>query len=756
MFKVKERDLRSYELALQGAYSKNSNVDISMVKFQNYDNDNATVWDMAAISMRDHDGNTLESGRGDLVFYTSPGQSVLHERARILYNGNIGVNTPTPQFQFDVNGSLRAQSYVNLPSATLGITGITRLNDTISTSTTTAATPSLVKSVYDYAQGLSNWIALVESNLNGFEAALATAESQSNLVYYPIENTDTWLKITGLSNDMTYANSAIAILESDVADLQQSTTTLNTLFNDLSDSTSSNLAYTLNISQTTSSSLASTQAYVATFSNALSSLSNYTYTYISKERIDALAIYTLCNVATIDASLTALEAFHTTLSNATFNLVQSNASLQSRVSVLEHHDSNLTSITAVNSSNIVSLTSTTSSLDARTAALTTSTTATQALLASLSNAFITHQSDSASFSNWVVDQLAQHEHDILTESNYTRAAISELATVFTTASNDTASRFTTLSNALTTTTTDLATLSNATHTSLYNTHASLSTLSNAVFTVTSALADDVLTINTNLTAFSNAISTTVQSTDARLETLSNAHVTWSNEVVNELIAVSMEVVTLSNTTQSTFTSLTSSLSSLSNYVYTHSNTGTSTTTLLSLPFTTAPTTGTSNSNIVYSDRNDGLLKMITPSNAIFTLGPYFINQHNYLFTEDTNTGISASIANTFVDKIRWTSPALAAGTYRIAFSAATYCTTANQKTGQVNCWINNSNAPWSQNGITFAQGGTGASNYSYGVSDFTVRNLTAGTHVFGVNFAPTTGTTTLFCTRAIVELWRLA
>jgi trimeric autotransporter adhesin len=749
MFKVKERDLRSYELALQGAYSKNSNVDISMVKFQNYDNDNATVWDMAAISMRDHDGNTLESGRGDLVFYTSPGQSVLHERARILYNGNIGVNTPTPQFQFDVNGSLRAQSYVNLPSATLGITGITRLNDTISTSTTTAATPSLVKSVYDYAQGLSNWIALVESNLHGFEAALATAESQSNLVYYPIENTDTWLKITSLSNDMTYANSAIAILESDVADLQQSTATLNAFFNDLSDSTSSNLAYTLNISQTTSSSLASTQAYVATFSNALSSLSNYTYTYISKERIDALAIYTLCNVTTIDASLTALEASHATLSNATFNLVQSNASLQSRVSVLEHHDSNLANITSLNSSNIVSLTSTTSSLDARTTALTTSTSATQAQLASLSNAFITHQSDNASFSNWVVDQLAQHDNDLLAESNYTHAAISELATVFTTASNDTASRFTTLSNALTTTNIDLTTLSNATHTSLSNTHTSLSTLSNVVFTVTSALADDVFTINTNHATFSNAISTTLQSTDARLETLSNAHVAWSNDVVNEFIAVSMEVVTLSNSTQSIFTSL-------SNYVYTLSNTGTSTTALLSLPFTTPPTTGTPSSNMVYSDSNDGLLKMITPCNAVFTLGPYFINQHSYLFTEDTNTSISASIANTFVDKIRWTSPALAAGTYRIAFSAATYCTTANQKTGQVNGWINNSNAPWSQNGITFAQGGTGASNTTYGVSDFTVRNLNAGTHVFGVNFAPTTGTTTLFCTRAIVELWRLS
>lgn len=117
MFKTFNKDFTSNNIYIQGSFSKDSNADIAGILFQNYDNDTSTVYNMCKIAMRDSFGSTTSNGVGDMAFYSSSGNNALSEVMRITHNKRIGILTPSPNFTLDVNGTVNAIGYNNLPLA---------------------------------------------------------------------------------------------------------------------------------------------------------------------------------------------------------------------------------------------------------------------------------------------------------------------------------------------------------------------------------------------------------------------------------------------------------------------------------------------------------------------------------------------------------------------------------------------------------------------------------------------------------------
>jgi hypothetical protein len=74
----------------------------------------------------------------------------------------------------------------------------------------------------------------------------------------------------------------------------------------------------------------------------------------------------------------------------------------------------------------------------------------------------------------------------------------------------------------------------------------------------------------------------------------------------------------------------------------------------------------SNKTTIYHDSNDNLLKMIQgASNATFTLGPYFVNQH-YYYSSYTNSTLTTTASATLGTKLTYTTPiSVPAGLYRM-------------------------------------------------------------------------------------------
>ena len=121
MFKTLSKDYKDTYVYVQGAFSKNSNHDISGVVFQNYDDDTRLTYNMAAVTVKDNYGNNVNNGYGNLVFHTCPGDNNLTERLRILHDGRVGINTQDPQSLLHVNGDLRVASRVICDSLQVGL-----------------------------------------------------------------------------------------------------------------------------------------------------------------------------------------------------------------------------------------------------------------------------------------------------------------------------------------------------------------------------------------------------------------------------------------------------------------------------------------------------------------------------------------------------------------------------------------------------------------------------------------------------------
>lgn len=90
MFKTLSKDASSNTVVIQGAISNDSNADISRLLLQNYDDDTATTYDMAAICARDAFGDSERDGTGDLILQTAS-NGVLRDSVRVDHSGNLHV-----------------------------------------------------------------------------------------------------------------------------------------------------------------------------------------------------------------------------------------------------------------------------------------------------------------------------------------------------------------------------------------------------------------------------------------------------------------------------------------------------------------------------------------------------------------------------------------------------------------------------------------------------------------------------------------
>lgn len=134
MFKTTALDNKPNFLYVQGALAQKSNNDLAGLVLQNFDNDTKITYTMASIVLQDHDGNSQHNGRGDLIFKTSPGESVLNEVLRVTHGGRVGIQTSNPEYDVHIRGSVFAETYCNLPLSNLQSQITSLSNSTVSLS----------------------------------------------------------------------------------------------------------------------------------------------------------------------------------------------------------------------------------------------------------------------------------------------------------------------------------------------------------------------------------------------------------------------------------------------------------------------------------------------------------------------------------------------------------------------------------------------------------------------------------------------
>jgi hypothetical protein len=106
MFRVRNLNGTSNSIYIQGSYAEDKTKDIAGITLANYDLDTSNYYNMAAMSMRDHYGDSSNNGYGDLLFLTNINGSNLTEKMRILYDGKVGIGTSNPTHKLDIAGDL--------------------------------------------------------------------------------------------------------------------------------------------------------------------------------------------------------------------------------------------------------------------------------------------------------------------------------------------------------------------------------------------------------------------------------------------------------------------------------------------------------------------------------------------------------------------------------------------------------------------------------------------------------------------------
>jgi hypothetical protein len=128
---------------IQGARNNDALQPIASVVLQNYDFDSRKIYNMGALSVVDHFGNTI-NGFGDVIIRTSGDSSNLTERMRVMYNGNVMIGSGYSNARLNVDQDIYAVGYCNL------------LTSELIASDHKAASASLVTNVNSTAEWASN------------------------------------------------------------------------------------------------------------------------------------------------------------------------------------------------------------------------------------------------------------------------------------------------------------------------------------------------------------------------------------------------------------------------------------------------------------------------------------------------------------------------------------------------------------------------------------------------------------------------
>ncbi len=298
MFRTTALDNKPNFLYVQGALAQKSNNDLAGLVLQNFDNDTKSTYNMASIVLQDHDGNSQQNGRGELIFKTSPGESILNEVVRITHAGFVGINTSNPIVNLHVRGSLYADVYCNLPLQSV------------------SSNDSQYESLSNVVAGLSNSTSNLQTQFVSLSnSTMSLSNSTSNLQ----------TQFVSLSNSTVSLSNSTVSLSNVVSSLSNSTSNLKTQFVSLSNSTVSLSNSTVSLSNVVSSlsnSTSNLQTQFVSLSNSTVSLSNSTSNLQSRFVSLSNSTVSLSN-STLGLSnqFAGLSNQFAGLSNATSNLI---------------------------------------------------------------------------------------------------------------------------------------------------------------------------------------------------------------------------------------------------------------------------------------------------------------------------------------------------------------------------------------------------------------------------------------------------
>ena len=145
---------------------------------------------------------TGSSGIGDLAFSTRNDATTCVEKMRILANGNVGINTASPAYVLDINGSANVTSFYI--GGTQVTSTATQLNYTNVTPGTASATKALVVDLNNDIANINNFTAL---NLTGTlqTAAQANVTSLGTLTALTVSGSVSYTSTTASTSETTGA-----------------------------------------------------------------------------------------------------------------------------------------------------------------------------------------------------------------------------------------------------------------------------------------------------------------------------------------------------------------------------------------------------------------------------------------------------------------------------------------------------------------------------------------------------------------------
>ena len=784
MFKTIFKDNANNNIIVQGARSKNVSSNIATLLFQNFDDDVDTVFNMGSIGVRDHFGNSACNGYGDLVFETGMGEDVtntgngnengngngnggvksrkavntLYERARLTYDGRLGIGTTTPQHPLHVEGTAQC---THIETASLSVTDSVILQSLTVNHGTHLQGDVLVGGTFVAPIAASNVYGVLDVIHGGTGTDGSGLSSGHLLIGHGSQSITT---ASGLiwNEDLHSMNITGHLVTHDA--------TIGGLLNALSNlvvSKDASVLGTLNANRMNLCNLTVTQSVdvggAMSITGALHTLSNLV---VNKDAsvggsLGVSSDTTLSGVLNVARTLTAMSNVSAQSLSVTNDL-----SVQGALTVIGAMNlTNLNVPGVITTSNLAAgglnvLTNMVVSKDASVVGTLT------ASNLNLCNLAVSKDTSVGGVLN--VTGTLNALSNLVVSKDASIGGVLSVTGALNALSNLVVSKDASVGGVLSVTGA-LNTLSNlvvskdASIGGVLSVTGALNALSNLVVSKDASVGG-LLSVTGALNALNNTTIGGVLNVTAALNALSNLVVNKDATVLGTLNA---NILGASNLTVAQTASVggaltvTGTLNALSNLVVSKDVTvlgnltvnGTqifnATDTLLQniqLPYVTAPTGGVASKNIIYSDATDGYMKMLLPSNSVFTLGPYFANQHGYVFIENT-TPVSAT-STTNVTRFTYTTGVLEPGSYRLAMFYDVSSTT-NGRVCCVNIFIDGT--IWHNEILYMNNKGTNGVAYDFEVFTFT----TASTHNILVKHS-SGGNYLTTVNRVALELFRIS